>query len=107
MGRVEVLAIHLDKGQVGGGVGSNDACIEFAVVVERYGQFVGTIYHMVIGDDIAVCANDDTRACGFPLWSLDFSLLLASIALWIAEKSEGVGEEVGEGVALYLNRLNL
>ena len=62
---------------------------------------------MVIGDDIAVCANDDTRACGFPLWSLDFSLLLASIALWIAEKSEGVGEEVGEGVALYLNRLNL
>jgi hypothetical protein len=69
----EVFRVDFYQGKVCTFVCTNDACREFAVVVECYRQFVSSFYHVVVGDDISVAADDDTRACSLSLGSLRYT----------------------------------
>ena len=103
----EILAIDLDQGKVGGWICADDAGVELSVVFESNGQFVSTIDDMVVGDDISVGADDDSRSGSLLLGSSDLTLLYAAItATGITEESEGI-KEIGERITLYLHGLCL
>ena len=62
---------------------------------------------MVVGYDVAVCADDDTRTCSLSLRSLNLLLACSAISLtWISEESEWV-EETSEWIALHIYGLHL
>ena len=61
---------------------------------------------MVVGDDVSVSRDNDSRTCGFLLGSLDLSLLCAAVAT-SEETAERVAEEIRERVTLHVNGLDL
>ena len=85
-------------------VGTDDACRIFAVVVERHGELIGTIYHVVIGYDVAIAADDNTAARSLLFRCLHFAALRTSALIGIAKEAEGI-EETSKGVVIGLNGL--
>ena len=59
---MQVLGIDLDQGDVGLLVGANNGSVELAVVIQGDFQLLGAADDMVVGDDVAVSADDYTRA---------------------------------------------
>ncbi len=59
---VEIGCLYLDQGEVGHRVGTNDCRREVTVVVEGDFELIGLLYHMVVGDDVAVAADYHSRA---------------------------------------------
>ena len=105
----QVFGVNLDKCQIGRLVSTDDASrILLRVLVQRNGQFVGTVHHVVVGNDISVGRNNHTRTCCCTLWSLHLTLASTVVAALSAseEASEGVREEILEWVAV-LNGLSL
>ena len=99
----QILAINLDQCQVCGGIGTNNAGGELLIVIESHQQFISTIHHMVVGDDIAVGRDDDTRACCYTLRCLYLTLTASAIALSLStseESAKRIGEEVFEGIRI-------
>ncbi|OPZ94690.1 MAG: hypothetical protein BWY72_02304 [Bacteroidetes bacterium ADurb.Bin416] len=56
----QVFGINLKQGDVGAGVGTNDLGGVFFLVVGRDGNFIGPLYHVVVGDDVTVRGDDDS-----------------------------------------------
>ena len=58
----QLFGVDFYQSQVGRGVGTDYTTVEGTVIIQGNIQFVGTFDHVVVGDDIAIRGNDDTRA---------------------------------------------
>ena len=94
--------IYLDERKVGRGVGSDYGGVEGAVVVEGYFKPLGSVNHMVVGNNVAVCRYYHAAAESERLLFLLFRLLLGLLAVGIAEKE--FEKRVGKTLSLLLGR---
>ena len=84
----QVLGIDLNQGKISGLVGSDDTGRIFLVVIKTYGEFVSTVHNVVVGHDIAIGRDDDSRTCSCTLRCLYLTLaFLAIIALSAPEET--------------------
>ena len=99
----QILGVNLYKGEVCRFVSTDNAPLELTAIVQFYVNLVGLSYHMVVGHDVTILRDDNTRtssvAVGLPVFAL--LRLLATLA-----KAEEVTKEVFEGV-LNLHPLRL
>ena len=54
--------IDLDQSEVGSGIRAYDGSVERAVIVKSHFETFGTVDDMIVGDDIAVVADNDARS---------------------------------------------
>ena len=97
---MEVRGVNLDEGEVGGGVGANDFGVVVAVVVEGHLEALGVGDDVVVGDDVAVFADDNAGAeanLTLVLALLFFAAGLLATGLFAAARR--VEEEVEEVAA--------
>ena len=92
---LQSVGFNLDEGKVGGLVETNDAGLEFTVVVEFHGEFVGILHHVVVRNDVAVCTQYDARTGTRALGGLYLALLVAS-----ATPAKEVAKEIFKGVSV-------
>ncbi|PRD36405.1 UNVERIFIED_CONTAM: hypothetical protein NCL1_08904 [Trichonephila clavipes] len=64
--RRQVGGGDLDQRDVGARVGADDLGLDLAAVAEAHGDLVGLVDDMVVGQHIAVAADDETGAEGLP-----------------------------------------
>ena len=89
---VQILGIDLDQGDVGLLVGTHHGGVKLAVVIQGDLQFLGAVDHVVVGDDVTVSADDNTRAHAR---GLRFALLLRLLlALTLTLSKAGAEEEL-------------
>ena len=80
---MQILGVDLDQGDIGLFIAAHNSGVERAVVVEGYLQFLSTVNHVVVGDDISVRADNHARAHTTGL-RLAFLLLLLLFALTLS-----------------------
>ena len=56
------MKIDLQHGQIGVRVGADDACLGGAPVGQGHLDFVGILDHVMVGQDVALLADDDAGA---------------------------------------------
>ena len=61
----QVFAVDLDDGHIGARIAADQLAVEFASVFQPYFEFVCVIHHVVVGENVAVGANDHARALAF------------------------------------------
>jgi hypothetical protein len=61
----QLVQRDLQNGQIAVRIGANHLGPRGAAVVEHHLDFVGTFHHVVIGQDVAGLADDDTTAQSF------------------------------------------
>ncbi len=59
-----MVAVDLDHGDVGLGVGSDHLGLEAALVLERHRDVLGVGDHVVVGEHVALAVDDEARARG-------------------------------------------
>ena len=72
----QILCLDLQKRHIGCRVSAHNLGIERAVVIERNLKTLGIAYHMVVGHDIAILADDDSRTKAYLLLGFLTGLLL-------------------------------
>src|SRR5262249_33711085 len=102
----EIVAVDLEHGDIGLGIGSHHAGFELALVAERDGYGAGSVHDVVIGQHVSFGADDHARAqallallAGLALLRIAESAALASLARLIeliALVAELVAEELAE-----------
>ena len=60
----QTVKVHLDDGKVGGGVVTHEAGRNLTLVVEGHGDALSVLHHVVVGEDIAVGSDYDSRTIG-------------------------------------------
>ena len=88
----EIVTLDFQQGQVGLLVGADDASFQLAVVVERHTDLVSTSNHVIVGHDVAIGLDDDTRTETGALRGLHLPALCA------AASAKEFAEEVREWV---------
>ena len=97
----KVLTVNLYQRQVGSWVTTNDTTLELAIVIQLHLYLISFAYHMIVGYNITVTADNYTTTCTMSVRSFVFTLLwlLTSTA-----KAEEIAKEVTERI---LNRHSL
>ena len=81
----EIVSLDLDQSQIRIRVGTDHATFELAVVIQLNDNFVRTVDHVIIGDDVTVFGNDDTGTEADTRLGLYTALLSATITEDIPE----------------------
>ena len=92
---MQVLGVDFNQGDVGVSVGADHCGVVGAVVVQGDFELLGSVDHMVVGDDVSIFADDHTRTTALGLRVTLLLLLLSTAALCAAIASEtGAKEEL-------------
>ena len=104
----QILSVDLDECQVGSLVGTNDACRILFIVCQTDSQFVSAVHHVIVGHDVTISRDDNTRASSSTFRRLHLTLALLSVITLSTteETSERIREEILEWIAI-LDGLNL
>ena len=89
---LQVFGFDLDQSEIRIFVLSDDTAFELAIVIEFYQNLVSIFHNVVVGDDISVGGEDNSRA-GSATFGRLTRLLLARCAL-----AEEISEKVFEGI---------
>ena len=87
---MQIGGVNLDNRKVGGGISADDRCVKVAVVVQGDFKTLGSVYNMVVGDDIAVLVHNHTRAETY------LTLLGLFLLLWLLTLTRLAAEEILE-----------
>ena len=90
---MEPFGGNLYERHIGHGVCADHTCVVGGVVVKCHFQAVGAFDYMVVGDDVAVLAQNHARAETARLF-LALTLLLTGLLL-----ARGTEKEIEEGIA--------
>ena len=104
----QILTIDLDECQVGSLVGTDDTCRIFFIVCQTDSQFVSAVHHVIVGHDVTISRDDNTRTSSSTFRRLHLALALLSVITLSTteETSKRIREEILEWIAI-LDGLNL
>ena len=91
-------SLDLEQSHVGTRIGADQRCGKFVAVLERHRDVFGVLNHMVVGDEVAVRRNEETR----PLRHRRMRMRRVPLAvgLTLAEPLLELLEEIIEGAVL-------
>ena len=58
----QVVGVDLEHGEVGAGIGADDLGLELPPVEQPHRHLVGAVHHVIVGEDVAVLADDEAGA---------------------------------------------
>jgi len=61
---IQLMGRLAQNGNIVAGIVANELCIAGSAVVERHSDGIGTVHHVVVGEDIAVVAENEAGAGG-------------------------------------------
>src|SRR5271163_4688813 len=98
-----MVGVDFQDGDVGFGIAADDCGGEFTLVMHGDFYVGGAVDYVIVGEDVAVGANDDARAEAL----LFFLLGLLSLRVWLAVAKKLAEEWVVEhGIGLVIGMTN-